>query len=464
MMHKFLLTRRSMLYSLVGMLLTAMLTLWGCGGSGSSSDGSYPNPVDPAKITTTVTKSGNALVSADELKQWYDEGKVNAPFGNIDRVVILHLGTNAAAPNYASGHIPGAQLIAGGSGAFMDNARAEGPFNTTGAMVCTGKTIDALIQAAGIDGNTTIVLTTDTTSTINMTRAYATLRYWGFAKNRIKVLQGGNAAWIAAGYELTKAVPQITTSAYSVAPGNTTRINTDVRASLSEMITYVKGIADGNADNVTIVDNIRPATHITNTTDLIDPGNTVMEGAIKGSYRYPYGDFVTTGLYFKDADTIKAELSNTEAFDKSPMTDAKRDATKVFITQCRAGNAASVGYFALDGIAYYNSPNVSVKWYDGSYGQWNLLVSKDKTGVSGTNAGGQLAVGSIWDTTLLMDNLTYTVDKSPAVAVVNYSNRVITPEPSFAAGNQIEVEDRAYRSAPASSGGGGGGGGGGSGC
>lgn len=459
MMQKFLLTRRSMLYSLVGMLLTAMLTLWGCGSNGS---GSYTDPSNKAEVTTTVTKSGNALVEADELKQWMDEGKVNAPLGSYDRVVIL---TVDSLTNYQTGHIPGSVHV-DGSGAFMDNNRAEGPFNTTGAMVCKGKQIDALIQAAGIDGNTTIVLT-NSANTINMTRAYATLRYWGFAKNRIKVLQGGNAAWTTAGYEMTKATPTVTASTYSVAPGTFTRINTDMRVSLAEMIAYVQGIVAGNADNVTIVDNIRPATHITNTTDLIDSGNTPMEGAIKGSYRYPYGGFVDTTigpLYFKDADTIKAELSATEAFDKSTMGDAKRDATKVFIAQCRAGNAASVGYFALDGIAYYNSPNVQVKWYDGSYGQWNLLVGKDKTGVNGANAGGQLAVGSIWETTSLMDNLTYTVDKSPVVAVVKYSSRVYGIEPSFANGNQIEDEDRAYRSAPTGSAGDGSAGGGGGGC
>lgn len=450
MRQRLLMTRRSMLFSLVGLMLTTMLTIWGCGGSDSTGSGSYSDPTQQV-VTTTVTRSGNALVEADELKAWMDEGKVNAPLGNYDRVVILDVGNSTYA---STGHIPGAQDIAAGSSAFIDNARAEGPFNITGQMVCGGKQMDALIQAAGIDGNTTIVIAGGNTT--NIARAYTTLRYWGFDKKRLKVLQGGQAAWTTAGYELTKAIPKITPSSFAVAPAvNYTRVNTDMRVSLAEMIAYVKGIAAGNPNNVVILDNIRPATHVTNTTDLIDPGNTPMEGAIKGSYRLPSGSLVTAGLYWKDAATLQTDISNAPDFQDNPMGDAKRNTAKVFITQCRAGNAASVGFFAVDGIAYYNS-NVDVKWYDGSYGQWNLLVSKDKVGTGGLNAGGQLAVGSIWETTSLMDNLTYNVDL--AKPVVEYANRVYAVEPSFVDGNQVESEDSAYRSAVTDGGGSAGGG------
>lgn len=456
MMQKFLMTRRSMLFSLVGLMLTTMLTIWGCGGSSSTGSGNYSAP-EKQVVTTTVTKSGNALVEADELKRWIDEGKVNAPFINQDRVVILDVG-NA---DYKKGHIPGAQDIAAGSAAFMDNTRAEGPFNVTGNMVATGEQIDALVQKAGINGNTTIVLTA-TGNTINVARAYATLRYWGFDKSRLKVLQGGNAAWTAANYAYSVDTPVVTASAFSVAPASTgTRINTAMRVSLSEMIAQVKEIVAGNPNNVTILDTIRPANQITSTTDLIDATKyTPMEGAIKGSYRFPYADVVDPvkkGMYFKDAATLLADISAGTDSKNNPMGNAKRDATKTFIVQCRAGNAASVAYFVLDGIAYYNS-SIDVKWYDGSYGQWNLLVSKDKVGTGGKNAGGQLVVGSIWDATSLMDNLTYSVDRldydsakkalggTDPRPVVEYAGRTYFKEPTFEEGNQIENTDRAYRS------------------
>ncbi len=433
-----------MLLALCGLGTLCLIAMWGCGTSG------YDNPAASAVTTQTAT----ALIQASDLKQWMDSGLVNKS-GGYDRVVILDVSSNASDGSNAYnsvGHIPGAQLISAGSNAFIDNTRAEGPLSITGAMVCTGATMDSLIQNAGIDAHTTIVLTTNTTSTINVARAYATFRYWGFPKNRLKVLQGGNAGWIAAGYALSATVPAVQKSTYGVAQNGTTNVNTDMRVSLGEMISYVKGIVAGNADKVTILDTIRPGTISGPTSDLLDTtGFTPFDGAIKGSYRFPYGNLVSPAgtLYFKDAATLKSDISAAVAGDGvTAIGDANRDATKTFIVLCRAGNAASVAYFALDGIAYYNS-KVDIKWYDGSLGQWNLMASSDHLAVNGSNAGGKLAVGSIWDTTSLMDNLTWNVDRGKTI--INYGSRVYGIEPSFAEGNQIETADKAYRSTVAGS-------------
>jgi 3-mercaptopyruvate sulfurtransferase SseA len=474
MSEKMMKKSRVLLAALFGMVAIAALSIWGCGGSG------YTAPSQ----TVVTTKTDSALIDASKLHEWMAAGLVNKP-GGYDRVVILDVsndngdGTN----NYNSvGHIPGAQLISAGSAAFMDNTRAEGPFKVVGSMVCTGATIDSIIQNAGIDGNTTIVLTNNAAGFVNVARAYTTFRYWGFPKERLKVLQGGNAAWDAA-YDLTKAVPTITKSTFGVAQNGTTRVNTDIRVSLPEMIAYVKGIVAGNAGKVTLIDTVRGASKVSSTTDLLDGTKyTPFDGAIKGSYSY-FAPKMTTPdgtLTFKDAATIKGDLAAALGTDgTTAMGAATRDATKTFIVFCRAGNYASVGYFALDGIAYYNDPTVDVKWYDGSLGEWNLLVAKDRTevdtngirGVVGAtvNVQGKLAVGSEWDTTALMDNLIFNyirpisgTDPNPR-PVIDYSSRLYSVEPSFADGNQIETADKAYRSVvvPASAGGSGSGG---SGC
>ena len=441
---------RLVLAGLSGIIALTLATMWGCGNS------SYDSPSADA----VTTKTASALIQASDLKKWMDAGLVNKS-GGFDRVVILDLGNST----YDTvGHIPGAQSIPSGSAAFMET-RGEGPLNSTGNMVCTGAIIDTLIQNAGIDANTTIVMTSSGSNTINLTRPYATFRYWGFPKNRLKILQGGNAAWTAAGYTFTGIAPTIKKSTYGVAQNGTTKVNTGIRASLGEMIAYVQGIVAGNADKVTILDTIRPGTISGPTSDLIDTtGYTPFDGAMKGSYRFPYANLVTPAgtLNFKDADTIKADISAAVGGDGvTTIGDANRDATKTYIVFCRAGNAASVAYFALDGIAYYNT-NVDVKWYDGSLGQWNLMASSNHTAVDTTgatvNAGGKLAVGSIWDTTSLMDNLTWNVGRTIAVTppttppttkqipIINYGSRVYGIEPSFAEGNQIETTDKAYRS------------------
>lgn len=462
-MFEMLLRKKGIIFvGMLSILSLMLLTISGCGTKG------YDDPAANAVTTKTAT----ALIQASDLKGWADAGLVNKA-GGYDRVVILDVSANAADGSNAYntvGHIPGACLISGGSAAFQDNTRAEGPLSVTGALVCTGAAIDTLIQNAGIDENTTIVLTSNsanTTGAINVTRAYATFRYWGFPKNRLKVLDGGNAGWTAAGYTLSTVVPSIQKSSYGVAQNGTTNINTEMRVSLSEMIAYVTGIAAGNSNKVTVIDTVRGSTTVVNSTvsgptsDLLDTTRfTPFDGAIKGSYSYHATRMLRSGLFFKDAATIKADISAAFGTDGlTPLGDANRDATRTFISLCRAGNFASIGFFALDGIAYYNS-SVEVKWYDGSYGQWNLMASTDQTAVNGTNAGGKLAVGSIWNTTSLMDNLTWNVDR--AQTIVPYAPRVFGIEPSFAEGNQLEITDKAYRSSVSGSGGGsddGGGGG-----
>jgi 3-mercaptopyruvate sulfurtransferase SseA len=337
----------------------------------------------------------------------------------------------------------------------------------TGSMICTGATMDSIVQNAGIDANTTIVITTGynqgsatatpSQSFVNTSRAYASFRYWGFPKNRIKVLQGGNEAWAAVS-PLVKTATVVPKSTYGVAQNGVPAANTAMRVSLPEMISYVKGIVAGNSGKVVIVDTVRPATNTTSTTDLLESGYTVFEGAMKGSYRFPAPELAPNN-YYLDTAAVKAKLSaGSDTSGTGTMGDSRRDTAKTFISICRAGNYASVGFFALDGIAYYNS-DVEVKWYDGSYGQWNLLASSDHVALNGQNAGGKLKVGSIWDTHSLMDNLTWTKDINPARTIVNYGYRVYSVEPSYAEGNQIEVEDSKYRSAGGAAGGSSGGGG-----
>lgn len=467
MSEKIMKKSRVLIAALLGTVMIAALTIWGCGTS------HYDNPVADGVNAAVTTKTATALITAADLKTWVDAGLVNKT-GGYDRVVILDVTSNEAdgTNKYSSvGHIPGAYLVTGGNGYFQA-ARAEGPLSTTGAMVCTGDVMDTLIQNAGIDAYTTIVLTTKSgaTSALDLTRPYATFRYWGFPKNRIKVLQGANDAWKAAGYALTSQPTVVQKSTYGVSQGKS-NLNADMRVSLSEMIATVKGIVAGNAGKVYILDTVRGATQISATTDLLAPGAvknpiapattpvgvpasyTPFDGAVKGSYRFPLTDVITGVTFNTDPTVIKNFISAAVGADNLTTISTKlgSDSAKTLIAMCRAGNNASQAYFVLDGIAYYNSNVVDIKWYDGSLGQWTLMASKD---AANPTHGGQLAVGSIWDTTSLMDNLNWNVGRLPALTsagypqsiIVNYASRVYGVEPSFAEGNQLEEADKAYRS------------------
>lgn len=422
MSEKLITKSKLMLAALLGVAIAA-LTIWGCGTT------SYDNPASGV----VTTKTANALINSTTLKQWMDAGLVNRK-GGYDRVVILEV--SAKPLNYASEHIPGAIFV---NLSEIYGTRVEGPAEF-GSMVATGAQMDALIKKAGIDENTTIVFTTSageldasTGSQLwNLTRGYTTFRYWGFPKERLKVLDGGNKSWPAVG-TMTDVVPVITQSTYGIAPNGVNRVKADLRASLSEMMTAVQG------DSGDFIDG--RASIAGGTTDLIvstTPSSyVVFEGRLNGtnSRVVAYTTLVdATTKQFLASDTIKT-LLNIQ--------------TSTAYTLCRAGNIASVLFFAIDGYAYYDESKKAV-WYDGSWGQWGLMAD--------TNNGGKLPVGSAWATNGLTNTPTF--NAGAGRTVVDISSRLLSPQPAFGA-NQIEDADKAYLSpvVPAAGGSGGGGGG-----
>ena len=194
--------------------------------------------------TPATTATPTALISAETLKGWIDAGKVNG--AGYDRVVVLDVNSMA---NYGAGHVPGSQFL---ESADIYQVRREGPANDVN-MVPDGTRMTALLRKYGIDGRTTVVFTGGSaagsaSNYLAVTRAYFTFRYWGFPKERLKLLDGINAAWSAAYGLGTASAPAVTPSTYSVA-GNRV-LNSQLRLSLSEMISA----AEGNKPNAVVVD------------------------------------------------------------------------------------------------------------------------------------------------------------------------------------------------------------------
>jgi 3-mercaptopyruvate sulfurtransferase SseA len=215
------------------LLLLTLAVVWSLGAC-SSSDYQTPH--------STTTPS--ALIAPETLKAWSDEGLVNGT--GYDRVVILDVNSISG---YGAGHIPGAHFV---NSADISQNRREGPA-TDVSMVLDGAHMNALIQKYGINNRTTIVFTGGTSaasagSYLSVTRAYWTFRYWGFSRERLKLVDGINAAWAAAYGLTTTAPPSAALSAYTVASNRIVR--TDLRASLAEVI----DVADGKIPNVATVD------------------------------------------------------------------------------------------------------------------------------------------------------------------------------------------------------------------
>jgi thiosulfate/3-mercaptopyruvate sulfurtransferase len=410
--------------ALLGVIAVGSLAIWGCGSDGTSG-------YDPA---VTTTKTATALIEPETLKQWMDEGKVNGDIG--DRVVILQVATSA---QYQTGHIPGAQLF-DSSGLFQ--TRLEGLAAAAG-MVLDGQRMDSIIQRCGIDNNTTIVFTASTTGSIlYATREYFTFRYWGFPKERLKVLDGYDKAWDAT-YPgtLTTEAPVVTPSTYSVR--NNPALAPDLRASLGEMISAVKA---ASANNV-IIDcrgtDGQPGVGTKYSYDG-DPGVTTgvflpsgdyiaVEGRMKGSVALKYTDLLDSNNKFLPADQLIAKYAS--------IGD---DSSKTSYVFCRTGVIASLEFFVLDGILGWN-----VELYDGSWSQWGSMCGDSAEG-------GLLASYSVWrtDTPDLMDIITYNQDYGytveeiflDPVSVESYQNT------ADLTANQIEEEDANYMAGAATGG------------
>jgi 3-mercaptopyruvate sulfurtransferase SseA len=354
MMKLLMLTRRGFQCSLAGVLLGATLALVGCGGA--DDKGSYPDPT--ASITTT--KTATALIEPATLKQWMDEGKVNnTDPASLDRVVIVTVGTAA---QYATQHIPGAQLLNSSTELLMTRLEGVGSMTT---MVLDGPSMDNLIQRLCIDGRTTIVLVASKNqNSLNATRAYFTFRYWGFPKERLKVLNGGENGWEAAAttngwaaaHALTTAVPTITPGTYSVrnhyVNSGSSTANFGLRTSIGEMLSVVDKINNGSqatdANGVAILD--------------VRGGNPTVY--VRNASVDDYAQYAMSGA--GNTSTFKPVAELTARLATFGVTGSK----SMIYVYCASGLRAAAPFFVLDGILGWN-----VSMYDGSWGQWSSYAT-----------------------------------------------------------------------------------------
>ena len=414
------LTRRTFQYGLAGMLVTAVLSMGGCGGTGDSGNGNYPDP--NASITTT--KTANALIEPATLKQWIDEGKLNnTDPASRDRVVVV---TVATAAQYAAQHIPGAQLLNSSTELLMSRMEGVGSMST---MVIDGPTIDGLVKRLGIDSKTTVVFVASKgQNALNASRAYFTFRYWGFPRERLKVLNGGEDSWgkaitadaWPADYALTTALPTVAPSDFSVKNlyvyNGSSTANFAVRTSIGEMLSVVdklnNGTLAGDASGVSILDvrGGNPAVYIQNA-GVDDYAQYALSGTGNQSTFKANGDLV-------------ARLSTFGVTSTKSMT----------YVYCASGLRAASPFFVLDGILGWN-----VSLYDGSWGQWSSYASTATAN----------KVATAWQTDVNTAGTTRSRSSgaiAPAgtsVAVDPTSNAMYSAI-GDARGNQMLNEDKAY--------------------
>jgi 3-mercaptopyruvate sulfurtransferase SseA len=419
----------------LAVLAAAALGAWGCGGSAGTT--SYANPI-------TSTSTASAIIDAATLAKWMDEGKVNAPFGTADRVVIVSVASQANFTSTTKKHIAEAVLLDYPNELTMTREEGLGP---AGVMMLSGPRMDALVQKLGIDGSTTVVLTiprgSSDSETYQLSVAFWTFRYWGFARERIKILNGGDDAWDAAGQPLSDAVLVPTPSAYSVTANKV--LKDQMRMSVGEMITFV--------------DSVNRDRSVLNTWQMLDVRGFATSPYVANAYRGSGGfQFLTDRVkgestrnrLYPDRQTLVARMSSSPVLDGATQTFL--NPSKKMLVMCGTSTSASPTFVLFDAVLGVAEGDVTV--YDGSSSQWNnYSVAKI------TAAGATSAQAGTW----AFDSGSRSVGTLPAA--VPGENPFVPGNflysPSQPEANQTETADKAYMANTGGSSGGGGGGGGG---
>jgi len=262
------------------------------------------------------TAVDSLLLTATQLRDRLTRGNV----------VLLHVGERA---DYNAGHIPGARYL---------------PYEAISTPRGTGlvlelppaAALDSLFESLGVSDASRIVLYWSKDWYSPTTRVFLTLDYLGLG-DRTSILDGGFAAWKAAGGPVTTAVASPTRGTLTVHPRSDVTVDAaEVRAA----------IGDGR---VAIIDARDPRFYTGQAT-----GMHVREGHVPGARNLPFNTLIDERGSFKSRAMLE------EMLDAAGATREKR-----VISYCHIGQQATVVYFAARLLGR------DARLYDGSWDEWS---------------------------------------------------------------------------------------------
>ncbi len=240
------------------------------------------------------------------------------------------LGNPAAGSSaYAAGHVPGAIF------ASMDEDLA-GPLRAGAGRhpLPSPAAFAATLARWGFTSSSRVVAYDQGNG------AYAA-RLWWMLRARghraVQVLDGGFAAWVAAGYDIDTDLPQL-------APGAVPERGFDGVVSSEEV---VAGLA---ARNITLVD-ARAADRFAGRNETIDP----VAGHVPGAVNLPFTGNLTPAQQFLDAAQLRQRWA--------PLLD--QPALAPIVAMCGSGITACHNLLALE-LAGYSGARL----YAGSFSEW----------------------------------------------------------------------------------------------
>ena len=281
-----------------------------------------PPTVPVVSPRTTGVEQAQPRANADSLLLSAAQLRERLARGNV---VVLHVGERA---DYDAEHIAGARYL---------------PYEAVSTPRGTGlmlelppvATLDSLFESFGVSDDTRIVLYTKDWYSPT-TRVFLTLDYLGVG-DRTSILDGGIAAWKAAGGKVTTEVPPQARGNLTVRPR-------------SDVIVDATAVKSAIGDRRAAIIDARDARFYTGEAK----GMHAREGHVPGAKNLAFNTLLDEGGAFKPRATLAAMLDGAGA-----------TAGKQAIAYCHIGQQATVVYFAARLLGR------DVRLYDGSWDEWS---------------------------------------------------------------------------------------------
>ena len=237
------------------------------------------------------------------------------------------------------GHIPGASLV------LYKNVRGDKNINgsTVKHMVPDKSTFEKLMQKAGMNQDSNIVVVTNAESTFDLTmaaRMYWQLKYFGH--DNVSILNGGTSQWLTDGHKIAKEHE------------DRSQGNWRAQEERAELFASSEEVMGATTDSATQLVDVRP---------LGQYLGTYKSSKVKAKGHIPTAKSYPIDLTSKRNSPVKF----SSVSELGQVTNALGvNLTHNIITYCNSGHMASGGWFVL----YELLGNKNTKLYDGSMHQW----------------------------------------------------------------------------------------------
>lgn len=306
--------------------------------SETTDDDAAPETPEVDASGDTATGFDDVVVDADWLQAHIDDPSVK----------IIEVSTEPGL--YERGHVPGATNFVWHTD-FVDTVTRD---------IVDPERFTELVQAAGVDEDTTIVLYGDKD---NWFAAWGAWVFDIYGAQDVRLLDGGRAYWEADGRELSVSPPNHEPGTWQAAEAD---------ASLRAHLPDVLAVATGERDEVLV--DIRSVAEFTG--EVFAPEGVqelaVRAGHIPGAVNVPWVEAVADDGRFRSVDELRELYAEAGVDGSVPIT-----------VYCRIGERASHTWFVLNKILGYEAAV-----YDGSWTEYGNAVGVPIENPAGTVWGG----------------------------------------------------------------------------